>query len=218
MARKSGTKAAYVHRVRTAGKDYFYSRVPGTKAVPLEKDTATAFDVIKALRLLPEQTEELETYLEGVLAASRSRAKSKRWQHDVEQADILNMLVRQNRCCAVSGVQFSLVANSDDPFMRAFAPSLDRIDTEVGYTKENCRLVCRIANFAMGKWGYGALRFIAYGIVRSETSRGIEAPTSTPDLLPRHRWTGRGNRRISKPVDGAYVNVSENGCKNGKIP
>ena len=34
-----------------------------------------------------------------------------------------------------------------------FAPSLDRISSQGGYTADNVRLVCIAVNFGMGQWG-----------------------------------------------------------------
>jgi len=34
-----------------------------------------------------------------------------------------------------------------------FGPSLDRIDSQKGYTRENTRIVCCMVNTAMSEWG-----------------------------------------------------------------
>lgn len=42
-----------------------------------------------------------------------------------------------------------------------YAPSIDRKDSTKGYTRENCRIVCAAANFAMNTWGDEVLSVMA---------------------------------------------------------
>lgn len=68
-----------------------------------------------------------------------------------------------NGCCMLSGILFDF---SETGFKkRPYAPSIDRINSRFGYTKENCRLVCTAVNIAMNEWGEGVLFNIAYSII-----------------------------------------------------
>lgn len=40
---------------------------------------------------------------------------------------------------------------------RPLAPSIDRIDSSLGYTRQNCRIVCAAVNYAMNVWGEDVL-------------------------------------------------------------
>jgi len=37
--------------------------------------------------------------------------------------------------------------------MRPFSASIDRINTNLGYTKDNVRFVCTMVNFALNEFG-----------------------------------------------------------------
>jgi hypothetical protein len=142
----------YISAVRSKGRVYFYSRFParfGLEDIRLPDDRAQAESVVKTMML---KIPELESYCRRLIIASRARAKEKNLAHNLRDEDALGMLASQKYRCAVSGVQLSMEGPEADPFMRAFAPSLDRIDNDGGYIIGNCRLVCRIVNFAMGKW------------------------------------------------------------------
>jgi hypothetical protein len=110
----------------------------------------------------------IETYVTYLMTGSRARAKEKKVPHNLRRLGVLEMLVMQQYKCAVSSLPFSMDGLGDDPFLRPFAPSIDRVDNGGGYTTENCRIVCRIVNFAMGKWGTDALRTVALAIAAKE--------------------------------------------------
>lgn len=63
-----------------------------------------------------------------------------------------NKLQTQDFKCEVTGVPFEWTSRSP------YGLSIDRIDTDVGYTKENVRFVCWWLNAAMGNWGLAKLK------------------------------------------------------------
>jgi hypothetical protein len=68
--------------------------------------------------------------------------------------------------CLLSGIPFSPEPFFNDSLVtRPFAPSLDRLNGAWGYQRDNVRLVCTIANFAMNRWGETVLFQLAQGIV-----------------------------------------------------
>lgn len=71
---------------------------------------------------------------------AKSRAKKSRLEFTIEKCDIVIPEV-----CPLLGVKFSntYVNPNDDP---DFAPSLDRFDNTIGYTKENTWVICWKAN------------------------------------------------------------------------
>ena len=84
------------------------------------------------------------------------RAKQKHVPFSLTIFDIKMMMVEQNYRCAVSGIEFPIdrVAISE---LRAFRPSIDRIEPKLGYVPGNVRVVCEIVNTAMNEWGEHAL-------------------------------------------------------------
>jgi hypothetical protein len=87
---------------------------------------------------------------------------------------------RANGRCEVSGLEFELqrvcsVARGP------FGPSIDRINSQLGYTAANVRIVCVIVNIAMGAWGEQALFRVASAIIkRRDTGLVIPNLESNP--------------------------------------
>jgi len=52
--------------------------------------------------------------------------------------------------CAVSGQPFTLEPLNGK---RPYAPSIDRINSAIGYVPGNTRIVCVAVNYAMNVWG-----------------------------------------------------------------
>lgn len=66
--------------------------------------------------------------------------------------------------CEVSGLEFE-AKFSDVYKVHPYTPSLDRIDPDKGYTKDNTRMVCFIVNRAKSDWTDEILFTMAKGIV-----------------------------------------------------
>lgn len=109
-----------------------------------------------------------------LLRGAKQRAKATGAPFDLTEGDILEMMEAQQMRCAVTGVGMRPRA-TDDPF----AWSIDRISGPAGYVKGNVRLVCRITNMAMNKWGERTLlQFIRQAYICTSSRKG--AVTTSP--------------------------------------
>lgn len=100
--------------------------------------------------------------LVSLLGGARRRAKQKGLEYDLDLKWLLNLYKIQNGCCALTGLLLIFEFNKE--FKRQFmpfSPSLDRIQSHGGYTKENTRLVCTAINVAMNHYGEGIFRQIS---------------------------------------------------------
>jgi hypothetical protein len=94
--------------------------------------------------------------------------RSAKWRGkgcSITSTDILNVIVSQNYCCAVSGLPLSFEAGTRAK-RNPWSASLDRIDTTRGYEPDNIRIVATLINIAMNTWGeeplYRAAAAITY--------------------------------------------------------
>jgi hypothetical protein len=79
----------------------------------------------------------------NLLAASKERAKKKSLPHTLDTTWLKEKL--KPMICEATGL--SLVLDIDENVAHsAFRPSIDRRDNTLGYTKENCMVVCVIYN------------------------------------------------------------------------
>jgi hypothetical protein len=82
-----------------------------------------------------------------LLRASKERAKMKSVPHTLSRADIDTLMDHQKGRCALTGM--ALVGVDFGTGQRQpFAPSLDRINPDLGYVMGNVRIVCQMANMA----------------------------------------------------------------------
>jgi hypothetical protein len=72
-----------------------------------------------------------------MMAVTRCRAKAKGREFNIKWTDI-----EWPEYCPLLNVKINYQANSYDPT----SPSIDRIDSSKGYTKENCWVISRKAN------------------------------------------------------------------------
>jgi hypothetical protein len=109
-------------------------------------------------------SETVTPAVKALLLRRLSSAKSRKSRDGIECHltidDLLEMYAEAQGRCAVSGVPFDIANDDDKKWRRPFRPSIDRINADGHYTRENTRLVCSLMNFAMGAWGEGAVRFM----------------------------------------------------------
>ena len=70
--------------------------------------------------------------------------------------------------CAVTGVQFNLKEYPNAFVTHPFAPSIDRMLSAGGYTRDNVRLVCVAVNFGLGQYGDEVFLKLAEGAVEHQ--------------------------------------------------
>tara|TARA_Y100000996_G_scaffold350877_1_gene290032 strand:- start:106 stop:441 length:336 start_codon:yes stop_codon:yes gene_type:complete len=84
-----------------------------------------------------EAGEDLSKYLALKVAWGKNNAKRRGLNFDVTVEDLMELYEVQEGLCALSGLPMTRSsANSD------YSLSIDRINNEIGYTKENLQLVC----------------------------------------------------------------------------
>ena len=97
-------------------------------------------------------------------------AKARGFDNLLTVEDIETMLEDSNGQCSLTGIRFN--ANWDTAKrIRPFYPSIDRINPDLGYTKENCRVVAACVNIALNNFGDDILHKIADGLVRTRRDK-----------------------------------------------
>jgi hypothetical protein len=81
---------------------------------------------------------------------------------------------RQWGLCAVSRLKFNLKRFPDALVKHPYAPSIDRVLSSGGYTKDNVRLVCVAVNFGIGEWGQEVYLTLAQGAVNHARRREMD--------------------------------------------
>lgn len=80
-----------------------------------------------------------EGYIKNMLHSAKARAKKKGWAFDLDLDELLSIAPD---CCPVDGLPFDWERRlEDDRTLPLTIPSLDRIDSSRGYTKDNVMIV-----------------------------------------------------------------------------
>jgi len=98
-----------------------------------------------------------------------ARAKREAERREIEFAltfdHLLGLLEQSNGKCMLTGVPFS-EEKPQGSHAACFRPSLDRINSKIGYMEGNCRIVCLAANIALGEWGEEVFAVLAKSYVK----------------------------------------------------
>ena len=120
-----------------------------------------------------ELVENKQSWLyQTIWSTKRRNIARKHGTNGVEEETMISILVRSRGLCEVTGLPFEYGAESQGSPYRY---SVDRINSDIGYSRENTRVVCLAVNIAMNKWGEAVLRRIGKAITLQELR-------SDPDL------------------------------------
>jgi hypothetical protein len=78
--------------------------------------------------------------LKSIISNCKIRARSKGQKCDITEEFLEQLRIRQNNKCVYSGIEFSEEMKHDKI-------SIDRIDSNKGYTKDNVQLVTKAVNY-----------------------------------------------------------------------
>jgi hypothetical protein len=93
----------------------------------------------------------------------RERVKKK--GGDIDRFFLYDLYLKTGGTCQVTGIPFRIDANrTRDPFY----PSLDRIDSSVGYYKDNVQFVCTIYNIAKQEWTHEDVLILANSLASDD--------------------------------------------------
>lgn len=128
----------------------------------------------------------VENHVPLLLRRCAGRAKEKGREFALTTDAVLGMLRTNRHRCAVTGV--NLRPEYEGGTRNPFAPSVDRINCQKGYTPENSRIVCAAFNVAIGDFGEDVFEQIAIGFLErnrrkvSHTLAGWAVPENPPKI------------------------------------
>lgn len=117
--------------------------------------------------------DDAHSWLNRAYRHMRTKSRKRDWPSMMHYEELVTLALLSEGRCQLTGLRFDRASNGKHA---AFAISIDRIDSAKGYTVENCRLICLIANFAMRQWGEDALRKLALAYV-TQLAEGIKTGT-----------------------------------------
>ena len=83
--------------------------------------------------------------------------------------DIFESYEKQKGKCAISGIEMTYITGAKKGYI-AHNASIDRIDSSMGYTKENVQLVCTIINFMKSNLSQEELVFYCEQIIKKQNT------------------------------------------------
>ena len=98
-------------------------------------------------------------------------AKARKLEVNITKQDVTDLYKKQNGLCALTGIPMQLVQAKRETRSRTlnhYRVSVDRVDSEQGYIKENIRLVCAYVNIMRSDMTDDQLRFWCNAILKGQ--------------------------------------------------
>jgi predicted DNA-binding transcriptional regulator AlpA len=150
---------------------------------------------------------------------ARRNAKKRGIDFLLSETEYKEMVVESCNTCAVSGILFDF-SGTQQGAKRPWAPSIDRIDSNLPYTRRNCRLVCSAVNIAMNEWGETVLMRIARALTKNEyqdvANAVAEKVYSDVSLVLRKEIAGL-SRHMQESMDAALDTKLERILKTQQV-
>lgn len=107
---------------------------------------------------VPKKQSKDRLFFMTLLSRSKRRAKQNDWSYDLDYDWLMDQM--KTGKCSITGIDL-VIAGGKNPWQ----PSIDRIDSSKGYTKNNCQIVCWIYNRAKGDGNHDAVMLMARALV-----------------------------------------------------
>lgn len=110
---------------------------------------------------------EPKSWLNCMFNNAKHKARKKNIEFSITHDDFVNLIVKTNGLCSVTGIPFVL-NTGDESRVHPYKPSLDRKNSYLGYSEDNCRITCYCVNLAMNQWGEDVLETMALSYVSNK--------------------------------------------------
>lgn len=115
---------------------------------------------------------KMKATLLRTISRSKERSIKKGLDFDLTYEAVSALMSAQKGLCALTEIEMNLT-RSRAGRSRPFAPSIDRIDNGRGYTMDNIRIVCAIANLARGDFSDAEFVAMCEGVVQRVTANNL---------------------------------------------
>jgi hypothetical protein len=102
----------------------------------------------------------------SLLKTTEKRSIKKGWEFDLTK-EWLSEKVNKG-VCELSKIPFLYSKGTQKTHFNPLTPSIDRIDSSKGYTKDNCRVVLAAVNMGIGEWGLEMYLKIASKVIENQ--------------------------------------------------
>lgn len=170
---------------RGKGQRFRMPDLVGSEEFNYAYSKALEFTEPKYVRNAPKTPSELrrlatEKSLREAIRRTKTRANKKGMSHDLTRDFLLDLAESQNFCCKATGIEFYTKIDYSCR-VSPYAPSIDRIDNDKGYTCDNVRLVIFGFNTMVLDWGDEAFEFIARSYIYKKRKKNVRTLFQNPD-------------------------------------
>lgn len=120
-------------------------------------------------REVESQSEVSKSWLRRTHASIQKRSRLRGWSSCLTVEELSKILLMSGGTCALTGIKMIM----DAPKRHPFSISIDRVNSELGYSYGNVRLVCLAVNLGMSHWGEDALMQIARALVGRDLLKNV---------------------------------------------
>ena len=110
--------------------------------------------------------------LDNLLQAARGRAKKNNIEINIDLDFLLHLYEQQNGKCKLTDLNFTLNVRKEGQHFNPFNPSIDKINSKGGYTKDNIRLVCVIVNLSLNEFGEENFKLMCEAYISKSKNKG----------------------------------------------
>lgn len=167
------------------GSDYWYfsytmhgkQHRKSTGTADERKAEKIASDFLSARNIERRGAEWLKEFIDSgqksqILSSIKKRSKTKGINSYLSETQLIKLAERANGYCEITGIPFSNKKYGASK-RKPFSASIDRIDSGIGYSADNCRMVCLVVNLAMAEWGDSVIDTLAKGIILTKLQNSL---------------------------------------------